>query len=64
VPSSCPRSSLPADVLAWLAARLVYLLPSWPPGQAAPVGDRRTIDRLTDAQRAYNRAQAGLRALV
>jgi hypothetical protein len=30
----------------------------------APVGDRRTIDRLSDAQRAYNRAQAGLRALV
>jgi hypothetical protein len=30
----------------------------------APVGDRRTIDRLTDAQRAYNREQAGLRALV
>jgi DDE superfamily endonuclease len=30
----------------------------------APVGDRRTIDRLSDAQRAYNREQAGLRALV
>ena len=30
----------------------------------APVGDRRTIDRLTDAQRADNRLQAGLRALV
>jgi hypothetical protein len=30
----------------------------------APVGDRRTIDRLTDAQRASNRVQAGLRALV
>ncbi|HZD69461.1 MAG TPA: transposase family protein [Actinomycetes bacterium] len=30
----------------------------------APVGDRRTIDRLTQAQRAYNRLQAGLRALV
>jgi DDE superfamily endonuclease len=30
----------------------------------APVGDRRTIDRLTDAQRASNRLQAGLRALV
>jgi hypothetical protein len=30
----------------------------------APVGDRRTIDRLTDAQRAYNPLQAGLRALV
>jgi hypothetical protein len=28
----------------------------------APVGDRRTIDRLGDAQRAYNRLQAGLRA--
>jgi hypothetical protein len=30
----------------------------------APVGDRRTIDRLTEQQRAYNRLQAGLRALV
>jgi DDE superfamily endonuclease len=30
----------------------------------APVGDRRTVDRLTDAQRAYNRVQARLRALV
>ena len=30
----------------------------------APVGDRRTKDQLTDAQRADNREQAGLRALV
>ena len=30
----------------------------------APVGDRRTKDRLTDEQRAFNRLQAGLRALV
>jgi hypothetical protein len=30
----------------------------------APVGDRRTIDRLSDAQRGCNRLQAGLRALV
>jgi DDE superfamily endonuclease len=30
----------------------------------APVGDRRTKDALSDAQRAYNRVQAGLRALV
>jgi hypothetical protein len=30
----------------------------------APVGDRRTKYRLTDAQRGYNRVQAGLRALV
>jgi hypothetical protein len=30
----------------------------------APVGDRRTKDRLTDAQQTYNRCQAGLRALV
>jgi hypothetical protein len=29
-----------------------------------PVGDRRTIDRLTHEQRAYNRLQARLRALV
>jgi DDE superfamily endonuclease len=28
----------------------------------APVGDRRTKDRLTDQQRAFNRLQAGLRA--
>jgi hypothetical protein len=30
----------------------------------APVEDRRTIDRLSPKQRAYNRLQAGLRALV
>ena len=30
----------------------------------APVGDRRTKDRLSDAQRVFNRVQAGLRALV
>jgi len=30
----------------------------------APVGDRRTKDRLSDAQHAFNRLQAGLRALV
>jgi DDE superfamily endonuclease len=30
----------------------------------APVGDRRTKDQLTDEQQAYNRLQAGLRALV
>jgi hypothetical protein len=30
----------------------------------APVGDRRTIDRLSQEQRSYNRLQAGLRALV
>jgi hypothetical protein len=30
----------------------------------APVGDRRTKDRLTEPQRAYNRCQAELRALV
>jgi hypothetical protein len=29
-----------------------------------PVGDRRTKDRLTDGQRASNRLQVGLRALV
>src|SRR4029453_3022786 len=29
-----------------------------------PVGDRRTKDQLTELQRAYNRLQAGLRALV
>ena len=31
--SYCPRSSLPAHVLAWLAARLAHLLPSRPPGR-------------------------------
>ena len=30
----------------------------------APVGDRRTKDRLTDQQRAFNRMQARLRTLV
>ncbi len=30
----------------------------------APVGDRRTKDRLSDGQRADNRGQAGLRALA
>jgi len=30
----------------------------------APIGDRRTKGRLSDPQRAYNRCQAGLRALV
>ena len=30
----------------------------------APGRDRRTIDRLSQGQRAYNRLQAGLRALV
>jgi DDE superfamily endonuclease len=29
----CPRSSLPAHVLAWLAARLAHLAPPRPPGQ-------------------------------
>jgi len=31
--SYCPRSSLPAHVLDWLAARLAHLLPPRPPGQ-------------------------------
>ena len=30
----------------------------------APIGDRRTKDRRTEPERAYNRTQAGLRALV
>ena len=68
--SYCPRSSLPVEVLAWLARRLAHLIPPRPPGLGgnrhwhAPVGDRRTKDRLTDEQRAFNRMQAGLRALV
>jgi hypothetical protein len=32
VSSYCPRSSLPATVLAWLAARLAYLTPPRPRG--------------------------------
>jgi len=31
--SYCPRSSLPAKVLAWLADRLTHLAPSRPPGR-------------------------------
>ncbi len=31
--SYCPRSSLPANVLAWLASRLAHLAPSRPPGR-------------------------------
>ena len=31
--SYCPRSSLPATVLAWLATRLAHLAPPRPPGQ-------------------------------
>jgi len=30
----------------------------------APIGDRRTTDQRSDAERAHNRCQAGLRALV
>ncbi len=33
MPSYCPRSSLPAKVLAWLAARLPHLEPPRPSGQ-------------------------------
>jgi hypothetical protein len=31
--SYCPRSSLPVEVLAWLACRLAHLLPPRPPGR-------------------------------
>jgi hypothetical protein len=31
--SYCPRSSLPADVLAWLAGRLAHLVPPRPSGR-------------------------------
>src|SRR5215203_445201 len=31
--SCCPRSSLPAEVLGWLAARLAHLTPPRRPGQ-------------------------------
>jgi hypothetical protein len=31
--SYCPRSSLPAQVLAWLAGRLAHLSPPRPPGR-------------------------------
>jgi len=33
VSSYCPRSSLPATVLDWLAARLAHLAPPAPPGR-------------------------------
>jgi hypothetical protein len=33
VSSYCPRSSLPANALAWLAARLTHLTPPRRPGQ-------------------------------
>jgi hypothetical protein len=33
VPSYCPRSSLPAEVLGWLAAHLAHLTPPRRPGQ-------------------------------
>jgi hypothetical protein len=33
VSSYCPRSSLSAKVLGWLAARLAHLLPPHPPGR-------------------------------
>jgi hypothetical protein len=97
--SYCPRSSLPAKVLTWLAGRLAHLLPPRRPGRggnpplclevrldavaavvldglsyrragrmvgiSARAGrDRRTKDRLSDGQRAFNRCQARLRALV
>jgi hypothetical protein len=31
--ASCPRSSLPVEILAWLADRLAHLLLPRPPGQ-------------------------------
>ena len=31
--SYCPRSSLPVEVLAWLAGRLAHVLPPRPPGR-------------------------------
>ena len=33
MPSYCPRSSLPAPVLAWPVGRLAHLLPPRPPGR-------------------------------
>jgi hypothetical protein len=73
-PGSCHEHELVA--LAGLdqvldAANVVSLLDRGFRGMAkgrehwhAPVGDRRTKDRLSDAQRVFNRLQAGLRALV
>ena len=46
-------------MLAWLARRLAH--PSPP---AHRLGTVATKDRLSDGQRAFNRCQAGLRALV
>jgi hypothetical protein len=39
VPSYCPRSSLPAKVLGWLAARLAHLTPPRRPGQGGTRSD-------------------------
>jgi hypothetical protein len=99
-----PRSSLPIEVLRWLAERLADLCPARRGGQGgtpplplevsgvgaaldatgvtalfdrgsrgmakararwhAPIGDQRTKDQRTPAERDHNRLQAGLRALV
>jgi hypothetical protein len=52
--SCCPRSSLPADVLAWLVSRLAHLLPSRPPGQGGtpPLCWRGLLYRVRDVFRA------------
>jgi hypothetical protein len=48
---------LPVEVLAWLTGRVVTT------GRTGvPDRDRRTEDRLTDAERAHNRDQASLPA--
>jgi hypothetical protein len=54
------RQSRGASLLDWGFRGLAKAREHW----HAPVGGRRTRDRLTDGQRAFNRVQAGLRALV
>ncbi|HVD15512.1 MAG TPA: hypothetical protein VNK73_13850 [Actinomycetota bacterium] len=52
--------------LSTIHGELLWCDGGWPSRASTgpPVGDRRTKDRLSDAQRAYNRCQAGLRSSI
>jgi DDE superfamily endonuclease len=70
-PGSCHERELVALAGRWTRSRWqacwIGGFGAWPrPGSTGipPVGDRRTKDRLTGQQRAFNRVQAGLRPLV